>query len=84
MRSLYDESMAHQDYQIGRLVERLKAAGEWENTLLIVAADHSVTAALWGPGCLGSWTRRRPPGSQPRCSALSHPCPIHCSCGRGT
>ena len=47
MRSLYDESMAHQDYQIGRLVERLKAAGEWENTLLIVAADHSVAAALW-------------------------------------
>jgi arylsulfatase A-like enzyme len=52
MRSLYDESMAHQDYQIGRLVERLKAAGEWENTLLIIAADHSVTAALWDLGVL--------------------------------
>ena len=36
--------MAHQDYQIGRLVERLKATGEWESTLLIVAADHSFLA----------------------------------------
>ena len=40
-RGLYDEAMAHQDYQLGRLVERLKEAGEWEHTLLIVAADHS-------------------------------------------
>jgi len=39
-RSLYDETMAQQDYQLGRLVERLKAAGEWERTLLIIAADH--------------------------------------------
>jgi len=40
-RGIYDEAMAHQDYQIGRLVERLKTIGEWEHTLLIVAADHS-------------------------------------------
>ncbi len=39
-RSLYDEAMAHQDYQLGRFVERLEATGEWDNTLLIVAADH--------------------------------------------
>ncbi len=39
-RGLYDEAMAHQDYQLGQLVERLKEAGEWEYTLLIVAADH--------------------------------------------
>ncbi|MEE8550261.1 MAG: sulfatase [Gemmatimonadota bacterium] len=44
-QALYDESMAHNDYQLGRLVERLKAEGEWENTLLIVAADHSSAAA---------------------------------------
>jgi arylsulfatase A-like enzyme len=44
-QALYDQAMAHNDYQIGRLVERLKANGEWENTLLIVAADHSVRAA---------------------------------------
>jgi arylsulfatase A-like enzyme len=44
-QGVYDENMAHNDYQIGRLVERLKAEGEWENTLLIVGADHSTTAA---------------------------------------
>jgi arylsulfatase A-like enzyme len=39
--ALYDEAMAHQDYQIGQLVRRLKEKGEWENTLLIVGGDHS-------------------------------------------
>jgi arylsulfatase A-like enzyme len=39
-RDLHDEAMAHNDYQIGRMVERLKAEGEWENTLFIVASDH--------------------------------------------
>lgn len=43
-RDLHDETMAHQDYQIGQLVARLKAAGEWERTFLIIAADHSVAA----------------------------------------
>ena len=45
-RGLYDETMAHQDYQLGLLVERLKASGEWEHTLLIVAADHGSTHGL--------------------------------------
>lgn len=40
VRGLYDESMAHQDCQIGQMVERLKARGEWGHTLFIVAADH--------------------------------------------
>ena len=40
MRGMYDEAMAHNDYQLGRLVERLEAAGEWDRTLLIVASDH--------------------------------------------
>ncbi len=49
-RGLYDEAMAHQDYQLGRLVERLKAAGEWEHTLLIVAADHGpLLPYAWSP-----------------------------------
>jgi hypothetical protein len=25
----FDETLAHQDYQLGRLVERLKETGEW-------------------------------------------------------
>jgi arylsulfatase A-like enzyme len=44
-QSLYDQAMAHNDYQLGRLVNRLKAEGEWDNTLLIVAADHSTMSA---------------------------------------
>jgi arylsulfatase A-like enzyme len=44
-QGLYDEAMAHNDYQIGRLVERLRKAGEWEDTLLIIAADHGYPAA---------------------------------------
>jgi len=39
-RGLYDETMAHQDHVIGQLVEQLRASGEWENTLLVVASDH--------------------------------------------
>jgi arylsulfatase A len=45
-QALYDEAMAFTDYQIGRLVDRLKAEGEWENTLLIVASDHSIDQAM--------------------------------------
>jgi arylsulfatase A-like enzyme len=32
--------MASADRQLGRLVAQLQARGEWENTLLIVTADH--------------------------------------------
>jgi arylsulfatase A-like enzyme len=46
-RGLYDESMAHQDYQLGRFVERLKATGEWQNTIFIVAADHGHPAGTF-------------------------------------
>ena len=53
-RDLHDETMAHQDYQLGRLIERLKASGEWENTLLIIGADHGHAAgtAHFGLGSL--------------------------------
>ncbi len=44
-QGLYDEAMAHNDYRIGELVARLQERGEWENTLLIVAADHGYPAA---------------------------------------
>jgi len=43
-QALYDEGMAHQDHQLRRLVERLKASGEWENTLLVIASDHGYPA----------------------------------------
>ncbi len=43
-QALYDECMAHQDYQLRRLVERLKATGDWANTILIVTSDHGYPA----------------------------------------
>jgi arylsulfatase A-like enzyme len=68
VRALYDECLAHQDWQLGRLVERLKADGEWEHTLLIVAADHGNNHGLGvfdslpeGPGLtLRSYVTRVP------------------------
>jgi arylsulfatase A-like enzyme len=45
-QAMYDETMAHNDWQIGRFVERLKTEGEWENTLLIIGADHAIRAAM--------------------------------------
>ena len=63
-QGLYDETMAHNDYQIGRLVERLKAAGEWEHTLLIVASDHGYPGAsprrLDPMPPVGEWALLRP------------------------
>ena len=70
-QGVYDECLAHNDYQLGRLVERLKAEGSWKNTLLIIAADHSIRAAAddmgvaiqeelypqWGPLFRSSITR---------------------------
>lgn len=40
VRDAYDEAMAYSDLQLGKLVAELQARGEWENTLLIVTADH--------------------------------------------
>jgi arylsulfatase A-like enzyme len=40
VRGSFDEAMAYADHQLGALVDRLKDTGEWENTLLIVYADH--------------------------------------------
>jgi len=54
-RGLYDETMAHQDRELGRLVERLKASGEWEHTLLVIGADHghpAGTFSRWGRGLI--------------------------------
>ncbi len=46
-RGRYDETMAHQDHALEQLVERLKAEGEWENTLLVIGADHGHPAGTF-------------------------------------
>jgi len=54
-RGLYDETMAHQDRELERFVERLKSEGEWENTLLVIASDHghpAGTFARFGRGLI--------------------------------
>ena len=56
LRGLYDEAMEHQDYQLGRLVERLKARGEWQRTLLIIAADHGHPAGSFPRFGRGLWS----------------------------
>lgn len=43
---LYDESMLHNDAQLRDLVERLEVTGDWENTILVVASDHSSAHGL--------------------------------------
>jgi arylsulfatase A-like enzyme len=40
IRGLYDAEIAHIDAQLNRLFEWLKAEGEWEDTLVVVCADH--------------------------------------------
>jgi arylsulfatase A-like enzyme len=40
IRNLYDAEIAHIDDQLGRLFAWLKAEGEWEDTTVIVCADH--------------------------------------------
>lgn len=42
---LYEACLAHNDEQLGHFIERFKAEGLWQNTLLIVTADHGVRAA---------------------------------------
>jgi hypothetical protein len=36
----YDEEIAAMDEQLERVLDALRASGEWENTLIIVTADH--------------------------------------------
>lgn len=40
MQALYAQALQYVDAQIRELVDRLKGTPEWENTLLVVTADH--------------------------------------------
>ena len=63
-KGLYDEAMAHNDYRLGQLIDRLKAEGKWENTLLIIGGDHSIEAAAGDMGLVLN-DSLPPPWSQP-------------------
>lgn len=40
MKALYDAEILYTDHQIGRIMERLKSEGLWEETIFIVTSDH--------------------------------------------
>ncbi|MBP6628088.1 MAG: sulfatase [Kofleriaceae bacterium] len=40
LRAIYDSAISYQDAQLGRFVEQLKTWGIWDQTLLVVTADH--------------------------------------------
>jgi len=40
LRAIYDSAVSYQDRELGRLVAQLKAWGIWDQTMLIVTADH--------------------------------------------
>ncbi|MEE8368569.1 MAG: sulfatase [Thermoanaerobaculia bacterium] len=46
-KGLYDETMTHQDRALERLVNRLKATGEWEHTILVIGSDHGHPAGTF-------------------------------------
>ncbi|WP_144904677.1 sulfatase [Halobellus captivus] len=40
IRNLYDAEIAHIDDQLGQLFDWLKAEGKWDDTMVVVCADH--------------------------------------------
>ncbi|QFU82771.1 sulfatase [Natronorubrum aibiense] len=40
IRGLYDAEIAHMDAELGRLFDWLRETGQWEETTVVVAADH--------------------------------------------
>jgi len=51
VRALYDSNVSYQDDLLGQLVEKLKAWGTWDQTMLIVTADHG--DEQWEDGRVG-------------------------------
>jgi arylsulfatase len=52
--ALYDGNIAWVDHQFGRVVDALKARGEWDRTIVIVTSDHG--EAFWEHGVRGHGT----------------------------
>ncbi|MEP6865532.1 MAG: sulfatase [Deltaproteobacteria bacterium] len=40
LRAIYDSAVSYHDQQVGRLVAKLKSWGIWDQTMLIITADH--------------------------------------------
>lgn len=37
---MYDPELAFMDVQVGRLLDWIRASGQWENTVIVITADH--------------------------------------------
>ncbi len=48
VRAIYDSNVSYQDDQLGKLIDKLKEWGDWNDTMLIVTADHG--DELWEDG----------------------------------
>jgi len=51
VRDLYDSSVAYADHHLGRFLERVRALGLLENTLVVIFADHG--EEFWEHGVCG-------------------------------
>ena len=40
LRAIYDSAVSYHDQQVGRLVDKLKSWGIWDQTMLVITADH--------------------------------------------
>ncbi|HEY5938462.1 MAG TPA: sulfatase, partial [Kofleriaceae bacterium] len=40
LRAIYDSAISYHDQQVGRLVAQLKSWGIWDQTMLVITADH--------------------------------------------
>ncbi len=40
LRAIYDSAVSYHDQQVGRLIAKLKSWGIWDQTMLIITADH--------------------------------------------
>jgi choline-sulfatase len=57
VRALYDSNVSYQDDILRQLIERLEAAGIWDETMLIITADHG--DEQWEDGRVGHGASNR-------------------------
>jgi len=75
-KGLYDETMLHQDEQLRKLVHSLKARGEWERTLLVVASDHGHPAGTFARFGRGLFDPQPEPWQGALCDAYATRVPL--------
>src|SRR5690606_753753 len=40
LRAIYDSAISYQDQQLGRFIDQLQSWGIWDETMLVITADH--------------------------------------------